>query len=314
MADKIVYSEQELEAAKANLTEGLNILKNDIETSINSDFSVLEELGLFSNGITKIKAQTASLGEVHNSLINKLAKHAQDYRDQESQNQRFIEYAQDGKRIKDSPYAGGSTSGREDQNLEKENGKAIENSYLKEVIPLFSSESRLQMLKNLLTYNTASLTALFTDAAKSNMLIYQLKKMLKDNTAVQSELSLDEEKELQKQLLESIAKEEKNLFLEVDEVLFLAGLSYYKQVALKNNMNVSDLLIDEKHEELLMKSFHDMYYDGDNLIDVPKEEIKRVKEYFDNLSKAKNISVNDLLSDKKYMEIIKEGVMNDPKS
>lgn len=313
MTNQIVYNREELESVKNNLNDSLNILKNDIESSLNSDFSVLEELGLFSNGLSKIKKQTSSLGESHTSLINKLSRHADDYQQQQQADISLLDRVRGGGTIGGSRYSGDALPGRDDEKYEKEDGMAIKTSYLSEVVPQLSVESKLQMLKNILIYNTNPLTALFAKEEYSNILIYQLRKMLKDETATQSELALDPEKKLQKTIIESIAKEEKNLFLEVDEKTYLAGLSFYKKVALENNLNVSDLLIDTEQEELLMKSFNELYFNS-SISGVPEEEIKRVKEYFDELSKLKKISVEEMLSDIKYMDVIKEGVINDSKS
>lgn len=312
MANQIVYSEEELELAKTNLNDSINILKNDIESSLNNDFSVLEELDLFSNGLAKLKRQTSSLGENHTSLVNKLTRHASSIREDEDARLQAIDDMRGRGKTPSNNYAGGSVSGRSEEGYEKENGKAVTNSYLKEIIPELSAESKLQMLKNILVYKS-SVTALLGNEAKANMLIYYLKRMLKDEGALQSSLALDEEKELQKIIIESIAKEDKNLFAEIDEASYFAGLSFYKEVALKNNINVSDLLMNKEHEKLLMQSFHDIYFNS-TAFDINEQETMKVKEFFDLVAKKHNMEVEKLLSDVNNMKLIKEGIINDSES
>ena len=63
----------------------------------------------------------------------------------------------------------------------------------------------------------------------------------------------------------------------------------------------------------MSSDLNELYFNS-SISGVPEEEIKRVKEYFDELSKLKKISVEEMLSDIKYMDVIKEGVINDSKS
>lgn len=313
MAEKISYSVEELEIASKNLSDSLNILKNDIEKSINTDFRVLEELGFFSTGVNTIKKQIQNLGEEHNTLISKLSKHKEGYQIQQDSFNNIIEQARGGKKIRSDDYSGNNLTVRETEEYQKEDGSKVKNSYLREVIPLLDSNSKLQMLKNILVYNKGSFNSLFTDSTKANVLVYQIKKMLKDEEAKVSKVSFDDEKFIQKQVIETIAKEGKNLFMDVNDKTFLSGINYYNKVALLNNINVSDLLIDKDKEELLRKAFNDLYFDRANLDGITKEEVERVKEYFNILAKNNNVSVEQLLSNSKYMNVIKEGTINDIK-
>jgi hypothetical protein len=145
------------------------------------------------------------------------------------------------------------------------------------------------------------------DPAKANILVYQLKSMLKQTDIKQSELATDDEKSIQKIMLESLSKEDKNPFAELDDSTFLTGMPYLKQIAKSNNINFSDLIVEDKYASILMTGLSNIYNGNvDNTLTT--NEIEKVKTYIDAIAKNNNMDAKTLLSDPKNMSLIKGGI------
>ena len=64
----------------ANLSGVYSTFSSDITSSVDGDFSVLQELG-FGNCISKIKSQATSLTNVQKSIIDSIASHLSEVED-----------------------------------------------------------------------------------------------------------------------------------------------------------------------------------------------------------------------------------------
>jgi hypothetical protein len=226
MASEIKYDTKELEEARTILKESTDILQNEIDASLKSNFEALSKVDLFSGGLSKLQSQSATLIENYDTFSTSLGEHESDMSsfedNQAAAANEYINYSGGGG---SSHYSRSSSDTDQVVVEEQEDGKTVNSeSYLAEILPQITYESKLQALKNILVYNTDTLTSILCDPAKANILVYQLKSMLKQTDIKMSELATDDEKAIQKILLESICKEDKNPFAELDDSTYLTGM------------------------------------------------------------------------------------------
>lgn len=310
MASLINYNSQEVQDAQSILKESVNILQNDIQSPLSSDFGPLKELDLFSDGLSKLTSQVESLIESHTAFAEQLAQHDSEMAELESSQESAVSEYVGGSTGGGGYYGGGSSSSSSVTTDDVDDGKAVTNAYLAEIVPQLSYDSKLQALKNILVDNNGSLTELLTDVSKANILVYELKKMLKDSTAKISDTVTDEEKNIQKILLDAMAVSEKNPFAELSDYTFLKGMPYLVQVAKNNNINFSSLILDDKYSNVLMTALSDIY-NGNAANVLNTQEITGVKDYLDLIAKSNGVDVQTLLSDTKYVSVIKGGVKSE---
>lgn len=306
MSNKINYNSEEVSEAKTIIKESIRILQSDILSPLNSDFKALSEVDLFSSGLSKIQMQMNTLANDHNTFLNALGDHDSDMSDFESRQADAVSKYLEGSSSEGSYYGGSNTHHKHHKSKDKNDGDEISDKELKEIVDNFSYDNKLQALKNLLTYDDLSVTSLLTDESNSNILSCLLKQMLNDSSAEINDNPSKYEKLIQETLLESIASDDNNVFVSLNENSFLQGMSYLKQVASSNKIDVSSLILDDKYGSILLSSIKDMYNNpGDAML--TSYESNGVKSYIDNISKNNNISVDTLLSDTKYLKLIKGG-------
>ena len=313
MANEIKYNTEEINETQTILKESLNILQNEISTPLNSEFEALSKVDLFSSGLTKLKSQTETLVENYTTFSSSLSQHENDlstFEDtQASEVREYISnYSSSGH------YSSGSSHDTDSISTDNvEEGNAINNSYLETILPEISYNSKVQALKNILTYNNDTLTALLTDVSKANILVYQLKKMLNGQDLKISQLATDDEKKIQKIMLETLSKESNNPFAELDDSTFLKGMPYLTKIAKENNITVGDLILEDKYSSILMSSLINIY-NGNVNNSLTEKEISGVKSYLDQIATINNLNIKTLFSDVKNITLIKGGIKNAVKS
>ena len=314
MAQEIVYASQEVQNAISILKEAHTTMSSSIANSINSDFSVLTDLDLFSSGLSKIKDQVTSLAQIYETLIAKLQTHDTTMEQtEESMNQEVGGYI-DSSSGGGGGYGGGGGSGShgsghatetEKPTTEDEtDGKQISDQQLKEILKEFDFTNLKVALQNILNAN-GNLTAMLSDNYNANVLIYMLKKMLGGEVDL-SKMTTTDETLIQKQLLEQIASQDENVFASLDESTYLAALPYLKKVANENNVKFSELILESKNEPILLKALEDVY--NGNANSLKESEVNSVRSYIDKVASQASVSADTLLSSTSYMSVIKGGV------
>jgi hypothetical protein len=288
-------------------------LQNEISTPLNSEFEALSKVDLFSSGLTKLKSQTETLVENYTTFSSSLSQHENDLSTfEDTQASEVREYISNysGSRH----YSSGSSHDTDSISTDNvEEGNAINNSYLETILPEISYNSKVQALKNILTYNNDTLTALLTDVSKANILVYQLKKMLNGQDLKISQLATDDEKKIQKIMLETLSKESNNPFAELDDSTFLKGMPYLTKIAKENNITIGDLILEDKYSSILMSSLINIY-NGNVNNSLTEKEISGVKSYLDQIATINNLNIKTLFSDVKNITLIKGGIKNAVKS
>ena len=310
MADRIFYDSNEVSNIVSKIGEHTDLIQSDIEYSINKNFSVLRDLDLFSDGLDLLLSRADNIIYLNNKLVNLLNNHDGDFCSLE--NEHVSLFNKEEVEEKETEAYSGTVISIDEIVLSKINdGKVILTEYINEVIPSFSYDKKLEVLKEILNDNSNSLS-LLTDSDESDILVYQLKNILSDKYSIKlNKLTKDEEKELQKSFFESISDNDTNIFDELDTNTFLNGLSYYKQVAQKNGISDTDLLFDDKNKELFMDAVNDIYNNSDQIDVLTENEIESVKNYINEVASSNSITVSELLSNSKYSSVIKGGIYNE---
>ena len=313
MANEVVYTSQEVQNAISILNEAYTTMNTGIANSINSDFSVLTDLDLFSSGLSKIKEQVTSLAQIYETLIAKLKTHDTTMEETEqSMNDAVDNYTDSAYRGSGGYGSGGSSShgsGHEAEAEkptveEEEDGKQISDEQLKEIIKEFDFANLKVALQNILNAN-GNLTAMLSDNYNANILVYMLKKMLGGEVDL-SKLSTTDETLIQKQILEKLAAEENNVFASLDENTYLAALPYLKKIANDNNIKFSELILEPKNEQVLLTALKNVY-EG-NATSLNENETNSVRSYIDKIASQNSITADELLSKTSNMSLIKGGV------
>ena len=306
MADKINYNSEDINEARVILNDSIRILESEISTPLSKDFKVLSETGLFTEGLSKLQAQFNTLANDHTTFLNSLASHDSDLSTFEKEQADAVrDYIEDNSN-NNSYYGGERSSHKKKKSKDKDDGNEISDKELKNIVADLSYSKKLQALQSILNMNGVDLTSLLTNQDNSNVLSYLLKQILNDSSAEISDNPTKYEKLIQETLLESIAKDDNNVFASLKEDSFLQGMTYLKDVANNNHVDVTDLVLDDKYSSLLLSSIKDMYQ-GKSETMLTSYEIKSVKAYVDKIASNNNISVDTLLSDTKYIDILKGG-------
>lgn len=307
--DKILYDSVEISGIVSKIQE-VDSVQMDIKTSLIRDFSLLQDLELFNDGLVGIKSEIDNLSYLNSQLATCLNKHNEDMENLETKHiELFNDYQKEENTAEEVQSAEQVTIDEIVLN-KKTDGKLILTEYVQKVIPSFSYDIKVETLKNILKDDSNSLSIL-TDKSQSDILIYELKNILNEKYSIElSKLTNEEENEIQKSFFESIIDNDTNIFDEIDGNSFLKGLSFFKQAAQKNGITTSDLIFDEENNDKFMESINEIYNSED--VDVlTDQELDSVKNYIKEIADTNNLEVSEMLSNNKYSSVIKGGIYNE---
>ena len=306
MANKINYNSEEVAEARSILNESVNILDSELLTTLSSSFNVLSELGLFSDGLAKLKSQIETLMTDHQTFASSLESHDNDLSTFEGTQATAINQYINGGGTDTNYYSGSDSTPQEIEIATTDEGTKISDNELKEIADDISYVDKLKILKNIMNAKGIDTTSLSTDEDKSNYISSLLKQVSNDNSAEITDNQIEYEKLIEDVLLESITSEDKNGLAKLDEETAIQGVTYLKEVANSNNIDFSSLVLDDKYSGVLMESIKNMY-NGDSDAMLTTSEISEVKNYIDSIATANNMTADDLLSNKNNIDLIKGG-------
>ena len=306
MANTINYNSEEVAEARSIITQSVSILESDILTALSSSFTALTELDLFSDGIAKLQSQVQTLISDHQTFAGSLGSHDTDMTTfEETQATAVNQYINE--TTESTSYYTGSKKKNDEVKIDKtDEGTKISDKELQNIVEDLSYEGKLQALQNIVNTNGLDVTSLLTDESNSNILSCLLKQMLNDSSAEVSTTPSEYEKLIQETLLESIASEDNNIFAKLGENTFLQGMPYLKEVASSYKIDLSSLVLDDKYSDILFESIKCMY-NGSSETMLTTSERSGVKNYIDSVASSNNMTVDELLSNKNNIDLIKGG-------
>lgn len=303
--NKIVYDSNEISSIMSKIGNNSSIVESDIVNSLTNDFSMLQELDLFAEGLNKLSSKASQVISLNNRLLTRLSEHDSNMNELNKKHTDMFnnidDYADDS-----SVYSGEVVSIDEITLSSVPDGKLILSEYIGSVIFKFPYDKKLVLLKKILNDGKNSLD-IITDSKQSDILIYQLKEVLKEDYSIDlGKLTIEEEKELQKAFFNSICDENKNIFDEIEQDSILKGMSYFKEVCSNNNISVTDLLYDDNNKDLFVNALKDIY--NNQLESLTANETLSVRSYIDNVASSNKIEVSKLLEGSEYSSILKGGI------
>jgi len=305
MDSKIIYDSTEISNIVSKINENTSIIDENINNSLNNDFTLLQELGFFNEGLDSLKKVSSKVESLNNRLVFLLKDHDSNINELNKKHLALLDDIENEDKIDiiDDRYIE-----IEDIELNKiVDGKLILNEYVSNVLPNFSYEVKKEIIKDILNNDENSLSVL-TDKNQSDILIYKLKELLNNKYSMElSKLSKEEEQEIQKMFFDAISDNDTNIFSETNENSFLHGLAYFKQVSKINDISVADLLFDENNNKLFLSSLNELY-NCDEMDILTSEELISVKNYVNGIAEKNNISTLNLLQEEKYCSVLKGGI------
>ena len=166
-------------------------------------------------------------------------------------------------------------------------------------------EEIITLLKNIVT-NGGLLSVMLTDSYSANILTYTLKNILGYEGEL-GKVSTSDDTLIQKELLKKIVNQNENVFQKIDEKTFLVGMPYLKSFAKEHNLDVAELVLNDKNEDLLMTSLVNIF-DGNTGNSLTAKEVEGVRSYLNSVADKNGISTETLLSSSNYISLIKGGV------
>lgn len=309
---EIYYDSNEISNMNTKLNEIIDMLQLDIKTSLNKDFILLQDLELYDEGLKNLKNHIDKSVQCNNSLISGLKSHDINMNDLEANHLSLLDqissYNNDSGNLE--YYSGSDVTVESITVNHVSDGKVVLNNYVKEVLPTFSYDKKLEILKSILNTQEDALSIL-TDSNQSDILIYELKNILeKKYNIVLDKMSLEEEKEIQKEFFESIIDNDTNIFDEIDEKSYLDALPYFKQIASKNGISATDLIFDEKNNELFTNTIKELY-ESDNIDVLSDEQLESFKTYINKKAADNRLAISRLISDPSFSNVVKGGIYDE---
>ena len=182
---QVIYNSNEISSIVSKIESSNNTIQNEVKPLISNRFSVLRELDLFSDGLDLLEKEASNAFYLNSNLISVLNVHDADMNEMETKhNSLFDAIADNSEDTNEVIYSGEKVSIDEIVLNKINDGKVILTEYVKEVIPSFSYDRKLEILKSVLNDDPSSLSIL-TDEAEADILIYQLKNILNEDYSIE---------------------------------------------------------------------------------------------------------------------------------
>ena len=286
----------------------LNIIENSMLASLSKDFDVLVSLDLFSEGLAKLKSQIEALKQSNENLMTKITLHADEISELEESIAKQIQQ----EIIGAAAASGGSGSYysfiESVEVSDVNNNVSISNSNVSESINSIT-DVEVESIMSFLNINKGeySINDILLSDVGSGILLCLLKKYYGDTTInIDTEIS-EESFNIQKLFLEKVLNNESivdNIKFN-DNVIFIAK-KYFVSIAKNNNISISELILDEKYENLLLNSINKLYL-GENLseYDISDNTISMVREFVDKVAEDNGVTTEKVLSSVDYLGDLK---------
>lgn len=286
----------------------LNIIEGSMLASLSTDFDVLVSLDLFSEGLAKLKSQIEALKQSNENLMTKITLHADEISELEESIAKQIQQ----EIIGAAAASGGSgsyySSIESVEVSDVNNNVSISNSNVSESINSIT-DVEVESIMSFLNINKGeySINDILLSDVGSGILLCLLKKYYGDTTInIDTEIS-EESFNIQKLFLEKVLNNESivdNIKFN-DNVIFIAK-KYFVSIAKNNNISISELILDEKYENLLLNSINKLYL-GENLseYDISDNTISMVREFVDKVAEDNGVTTEKVLSSVDYLGDLK---------
>lgn len=300
---KVSINSDTLNRVSSKLSSSASSLESDVGSKLPGKFQGLATLGLYSNGLTKIKEQVDFIVDTAKNLASEVSSHLSESEQTEEELTNKFKSGGDGNynptrsgndgTDRDS---GDTTDGKEDD------GKKINSEKLIEVLNKIDDSTVDKLIEFLnVKKDKLTLSDLIFNYDRSKALYKTILDAFGYDSSDLSSITDAEYKEVQKTLIETIFKSE-TVPTRLQYNSILTAKEYLVLVAKKNNISVSDLLVEDKHENLLKTSLKDLY-DGaiSDDYNVSDATVNGFRSFVDGIASDKNIQYNEVLENIDYL-------------
>lgn len=267
---------------------------------VTGSFSVLEELGFFSEGISKISKQIQNLMAANEMIDSRLISHIEDIQAME-QSLLNLASSSGGGGSYYGGYTGSSGGSAQGSSVSTDNvskGTQVNDEQINKSITEMDSPKETEFLSFLeINKGDASLSELFLDPSKSGLLLKLLKKFYGDTSDNLSDAVSDSSYTIQKDLLEKILNSDGAILSKLKEDSVLVAKEYFDSIAKENNVKVSELILNDKNSEIYKKSLLALY-DGNEIskYNLKESDVMSFRSYLDKKAEEGKTSVEDYIA------------------
>lgn len=267
---------------------------------VTGSFSVLEELGFFSEGLSKISRQIENLIAANEMIDSRLISHIEDIQAME-QSLLNLASSSSGSGSYYGRYtgsSGGSTQGSSVSTDNVSKGTQVNDEQINKSITEMDSPKETEFLSFVeVNKGDTSLSELFLDPSKSGLLLKLLKKFYGDTSDNLSDAVSDNSYTIQKDLLEKILNSDGAILSKLKEDSILVAKEYFDSIAKENNVKVSELILNDKNSEIYKKSLLSLY-DGDEIskYNLKESDVMSFRSYLDKKAEEGKTSVEDYIA------------------
>ena len=295
---KVSIDSDTLNSVVSGLNSAANALESDIAGKLPGAFEALSTAGLYSNGLSKIKEQAQYVATLQKNIASDVSSHLEGTVDTEEDLSNTFD-------THGNYDAGGGGGGGNNHNSgdnsdnDVDNGKKIKSDQLIANINAIDYDN-VEKLVNFLNVNKEkdSLVSLIFNFEKSQKLGNKILKAFGYEEF--SSITESEYKEIQKTLIDKLFAQE-NVPEKLQMNSLLTAKEYLVLVAKKNNINVSDLLVEDKHENVLQQALKDLYAGNVTGYDVSQQTVSGFKNYIDGIASDNNIAADKVFDNLKLL-------------
>ena len=306
--DKINISTEDVMNAITILDSSLNIMESSMLTSISKDFAVLSSLDLFNEGLAKLKAQVTALKQSNENLMTKITLHADEIAALEEEittqiQKELITY--------DAGSGGGGSYYSDINSIDVEDVTNNTNISNLQVVENLNDVTKVD-IDNILSFlninkGDYSINDILLSDVGSGILLCLLKRFYGDSNVNIDTTVSEETFNIQKLLLEKLLNSESDISnVGFKDNTILVAKDYFVSIAKENNLEISELLLNEKHETLLLDSINKLYLGEDlSKYNVSEKTLNTVKNFVDKVAEDNGVTVEKVLSDTDYLGDLK---------
>lgn len=309
IGERVDINSDEIMNAISILDGSLNILEGTMLTSISNDFKVLSSLGLFTDGLDKLKTQIETMKKSNENLMTKISLHAAEMQEVEES----IVAEVNSTFISSGNYSGGGGGSYYSDISQISVSTVTENTNINnnQVADAINNIKPID-INNILSFlniNKGEYSIsdiLFCDVG-SGILLCLLKKFYGDKDIKIDTIVSKDSYDIQKTLLEKLLNDDVVIDnKEFNSSLIVMEKEYFKSIAKENDIAVSELLLNEKYETLLLSSIEKLYLGKDlEKYNLEEDAIKNVKLYIEKVADDNGVSVEKVLSDVNFLSDLK---------
>ncbi len=287
-----------LNSVVSNLNSSASTLESDVGSKLPGNFEALSKAGLYTNGLSKIKQQIEYVSSMEKELASDVSKHLDESVDTEEE--LTNKFKTHGKYDADNGHNGGNNhdSGDNSDN-QVDDGKKVNSTKLMDNIKAIDATNVEKLVNFINVYKEKdSLVSLIFNHEKSQKLGNIILKAFGYEEF--SSITESEYKEIQKTLIDKLFEQE-TIPTKLQYNTILSAKEYLVQVAQKNNIKVSELLVEDKHENILRESLKNLYAGNVKDYNVSEQTVSSFRTYIDGIASDNNITYDKVFDNLKLL-------------